>query len=380
MFLKTANSKIPLIQKALTESKQSHHQHFLKKNSNKTNHNYPSFHNHISWKTHTRSIKIIHHIQGSPIQNLKRDKLARENHTNLHEIAKGLSGSSGGGENIIDSSELQHLLGNPSRHDSRTPRSGNHPHGNRTALASNLAGNGVGLPDLVPPVPSPNGDNGKLRQNDGATNSGGHLLATLNAKTHVAVTVADHNEGLEPGSLTGPGLFLDRRDLHDLVLEGGTHEGVNDLVLLDGKGVEVDLLQASDSALFHQTSQLRHWDPLLLLFTARPSAAPATPVTAASTPAEATPETATVATSALCHCGLGERERESLEGREKEESASVCVRREDEVCVCFFVGFMWRERERIRVIGLVTGFVWTWTVDEFFLHPGTFLLHLRKKI
>ncbi|KAK7354212.1 hypothetical protein VNO80_19671 [Phaseolus coccineus] len=34
------------------------------------------------------------------------------------------------------------------------------------------------------------------------------------------------------------GLFLDQRDFPDFVLEVGTHEGVNDLVFLDGKGGE----------------------------------------------------------------------------------------------------------------------------------------------
>lgn len=37
---------------------------------------------------------------------------------------------------------------------------------------------------------------------------------------------------LEPGALTGPGLFLDRHDLEHLVLQTSPQEEVNDLRLL----------------------------------------------------------------------------------------------------------------------------------------------------
>ncbi len=43
------------------------------------------------------------------------------------------------------------------------------------------------------------------------------------------------NEGLEPGTLTGPGLLLDGHDLQDLVLEGGPEEEIHDLELLGWK-------------------------------------------------------------------------------------------------------------------------------------------------
>lgn len=235
---------------------------------------------------------------------MKSNKLVKKN-TNLNEVAEGLGGSSGGGENIINPRELQHLLGNPSRHDPRTSRRGNHPNGNGAALPRNLARDGVGLPDLVPPVPPPHGDNRQLRQNNRATNSCRHFLAALHAQPDVAVVVSDDDEGLEPGPLPGPGLLLDRRDLHHLVLEGGTHERVDDLVLLDRERVEVDLFKASDSSLLHQAAQFGHWDPLLLFLAAGASAPASAPVTSASSPAESTSETATVAatfaTSALCH-------------------------------------------------------------------------------
>ena len=52
--------------------------------------------------------------------------------------------------------------------------------------------------------------------------------------------------------------------LHDLVLESGQEE-VDDLVLLDGERVEVDLLHGLDLAGLHETTELGHGLPLLLL-------------------------------------------------------------------------------------------------------------------
>lgn len=52
--------------------------------------------------------------------------------------------------------------------------------------------------------------------------------------------------------------------LHDLVLEGGEEE-VDDLVLLDGERVEVDLLHGLDLAGLYETTELGDGLPLLLL-------------------------------------------------------------------------------------------------------------------
>merc|ERR1712066_1227220 len=93
----------------------------------------------------------------------------------------------------------------------------------------------------------------------------------------VAVVVTDGDEGFEPGALTGSGLLLDGHDLENLVLEGWAQEQVNDLVLLNGQREEVDLLQRLDLAVLHQTSQLGHGNPFLLLL------APATSTTTVST-------------------------------------------------------------------------------------------------
>ena len=65
---------------------------------------------------------------------------------------------------------------------------------------------------------------------------------------------------------------------------------VDYLVLFDGQRVEVDLLQALDLAVLHQTAQLGHGDPLLVFL------APATSAAAAPSPApSAATSTASVA-------------------------------------------------------------------------------------
>ena len=93
------------------------------------------------------------------------------------------------------------------------------------------------------------------------------------------------NEGLEPGPLTGPGLLLDGHDLENLVLESGSNEHVDDLVLFDGKRVEVDLLEGLDLAILNEPAQLGHGDPVLLLLAAASTATTTAPATAASTTA-----------------------------------------------------------------------------------------------
>ena len=74
------------------------------------------------------------------------------------------------------------------------------------------------------------------------------------------VKVTDSDKGGEPGPLTRRRLLLHRVDAHDLVLEGG-EEHVDDLVLLDGEGEEVDLLHRLDLAVFDQAAELGDWDP-----------------------------------------------------------------------------------------------------------------------
>ena len=57
----------------------------------------------------------------------------------------------------------------------------------------------------------------------------------------------EEREGGIPRSLSSSGLFLYGHDLHDLVFQSGK-EHIDDLVLFDRKGVQVDLFHALDLA------------------------------------------------------------------------------------------------------------------------------------
>ena len=83
----------------------------------------------------------------------------------------------------------------------------------------------------------------------------------------MVIAVTDDNEGLETGTLTGTSLLLKGHNFHDLVFEAGA-ELVDYLVLLDWEGMEVDLLQRLNLVGFDKMSELRDWDPILLLLLA----------------------------------------------------------------------------------------------------------------
>ena len=103
--------------------------------------------------------------------------------------------------------------------------------------------------DLVAPGAAADGHDGHHGRDDGPADGRGDLLGALDAEADVAVGVADADEGLEARALARARLLLDGHDLHDLVLEGRAEEALDDLVLLDGHGEEVDLLEGLDLAL-----------------------------------------------------------------------------------------------------------------------------------
>ncbi len=74
------------------------------------------------------------------------------------------------------------------------------------------------------------------------------------------VKVPDSDESLEPSPLSSRSLFLYRSDAHDLVFECG-EEHVDDLILLDGEGEEVDLLHRLDLAVLYESAELGDGDP-----------------------------------------------------------------------------------------------------------------------
>jgi len=180
----------------------------------------------------------------------KSVSLAQSSECGLDEVSKGLGGSLRRGKDVLNTGELQNLLGGSSSDDTSSLGSGDHSHSNGTTLSGNLGGDGVGKSDLVSPISSSNGNDRELGQDDGTSDGCGNFLRALNAKSAMALLVSNNDESFKSGSLTSSSLLLDGHDLHDFVLQLG-EEVIDDLVLFDGERVEIDLFQSSDSLVLH---------------------------------------------------------------------------------------------------------------------------------
>lgn len=90
---------------------------------------------------------------------------------------------------------------------------GTYSDGDGTALSALLGGERVRKTKVGTPVSSSHGDDAELRDDDGSTDSGRDFLRRLDTETDVALGVANDDDGLEAGSLTGTGLLLDGLDL-----------------------------------------------------------------------------------------------------------------------------------------------------------------------
>ncbi|MFS7977513.1 hypothetical protein Hanom_Chr10g00904861 [Helianthus anomalus] len=156
------------------------------------------------------------------------------------------------------------------------------------------------LPNFIPPITSPHRNHRQLRQNNRTPNRSRNLLRTLHPQTHVPVPVTHHHKRLEPGSLTGPGLFLNRHDFHDLVFEAW-EDLVDDLVLFDWERMEVDLLKFCNPSILNQSTKFGNWYPFFFFgVTAPATAASAAVATTASSAAESSAESAAFSSS-FCH-------------------------------------------------------------------------------
>ena len=211
----------------------------------------------------------------------------------LDKVTQGTGGTESLGVAVSDTSELEKLLGDGGSDDTGTAGGRDQTGDGGTALSGDLAGNGVGLVQDGTPVTATDGDDGQLGEDDGTTDGSGNLLGALDTETDVAVGVTNDDESLEAGTLTGTGLLLDGHDLHDLVLEG-RQEVVDDLVLLDREGEEVDLLDRLDLAVLDETSELGDGSPgLLLILASTATSTTTTAVTSAATTTVTTSKTTT---------------------------------------------------------------------------------------
>ena len=199
------------------------------------------------------------------------------------EVAEGVGLAAGSSVAVLDTSHVQKLLGDKGGNEAGTTGSGDDAEENGAALAGNLGGDGVGISDLVTPVAAANGEDVDLGINDGTTHGNGDFASALDTETEMAVVVTNSDDGLEAGALTGGSLLLDGGDLHDLVLESGAEKVVDNLALLDGQTVQVDVLDVGNLAILHKASELGDGHPLLLLAVLAASAACSTAVATSAT-------------------------------------------------------------------------------------------------
>jgi hypothetical protein len=109
----------------------------------------------------------------------------------LGKVTQSSSRALGRGVAIINSSHLEQLLGDRGGDDAGTTGGRDQSHPDRAALASHLAGDGVGLAHLGSPEAPSDRDDGELGHDDGAADGRGHLLGALHTKTNMTVVVTD---------------------------------------------------------------------------------------------------------------------------------------------------------------------------------------------
>merc|ERR1719167_2177339 len=113
--------------------------------------------------------------------------------------------------------------------------------------------------------------------------SSSNFLGALDAKTNMTIVISNSNESLKPSSLTSSSLLLHRHDLQNFVLKGRSNEHINNFVFFDGQGEQIDLFQALNLAILHQTTKFGDWDPILFFLASTSKASAATSITTAST-------------------------------------------------------------------------------------------------
>jgi len=200
------------------------------------------------------------------------------------------------GVHILDTRELDDLLGNLGGDDTGTSGGRDHSNGTGAGLALNLGGDGMDTTDSGAPVASSDGDDVDLGGDESTLDGDLDFLADLDTDTDVTLSVTASDDSLESGSLTGLGLLLDGEDAHDLIRELGllvSEESVNDGGFLDGDGVSVNLLEGSDVTSLHESTELGEGSPLLSGATAATHAGSTTATTATHATSTTTVATAT---------------------------------------------------------------------------------------
>ena len=184
----------------------------------------------------------------------------------LDKVSSSSGGSFGFGVNIVDTGEVEELLGDGRSNQSGSSGSRDKSDLDGSALSGDLDGNGVGSTDLVAPISLSHGDNVELGHGDGTLDGTLNFLVAFPSETNVVSLVTDDGVGFEAGSLTGLGLLLNGLNLHDLFLDVVTEEGVNNFLLLDRDGESEDIDDIFDFFALDQSSEFGDRLPFNLFF------------------------------------------------------------------------------------------------------------------
>jgi len=157
------------------------------------------------------------------------------------EVTEGGGATAGRGVAIGVSGVLKDLLWDWGGDDSGTSWGWNESHVYGTAFSVYFAWNGVWFTHDGTPETSSDRDDGELGDNDSRSDGVGDFFGAFDSETDVAVVVSDDDGGLEPGSLTGSGLFLNWLDFEDFVFQSGAQEVLDDFGLLDWEREGVNL-------------------------------------------------------------------------------------------------------------------------------------------
>ena len=144
---------------------------------------------------------------------------------------------------IFKTSHLHKLLWNWTAYETSTTWGWDETDVDGATFTVDLTGDSVWRTELVTPVTTSDWDNRELSKDDGTTDGGGDFLGALDTKTDVTIFITNSDDGLESGTLTGTGLFLDWLDLQDFVLQLWANEMIDDFEFLDWKGKGVDFFQ-----------------------------------------------------------------------------------------------------------------------------------------
>ena len=183
----------------------------------------------------------------------------------LQTVTSGLGATSGRGIAILDTSELQDLLGLGLSDNTGTSGSGNKSNSNGTSFTSHLGRHGMGATDFISPITFSHGGDVQLGVDDSTFNGTLHFLVALGTESDVAFTVTDQDHGLESGSLSGSGHFLHGFESHDFFFELVFEEIVDDLGLFDWDGEFENFFKRLDFSVLDETAEFGNGLPLVEL-------------------------------------------------------------------------------------------------------------------